>query len=1028
MRQNTRANRFDANYCVVCYSITGIKPFVQRACNSATLPFQFEALNMNRNGSTGSLDGFEGFSSDEDDFDDQASSPSPETSPTWQPKGGGIKRSARRMSGNYGFSGSFTGIRTDSTSENSFEYNPFASPTKSSVPTGGGLSRTDSLTAGQRQILQRQLQNEAAALEEEAARLEREVLELANASPVTESSKRIRKFGSLRRDTYGTARNTVIEEEPNTNEQSATKDASWSEDDDSFSDDDATPVEDDDDTETEDGDDEEDDGSGSNTKRCCDECDELKSKGWSDPAIDEELWFCEDCWNAYNEDGLIKDQVITDDEQDEEEDDQFESNDGGDATLGVQMRRRAPSGKAIPLKYLGCAFATVATLKAATGAFKDVQAPEIAAFAQDATFQIEIDLVKVNSLEGESLYAVAAANIERATQIPEEPQTTVAIFSRDPNLNFMVCHLVTARDKESATKVVDRIDELVRATQNQVHRQSMSMSSGGGGGARRQSIRYANKTAVAAPTESGGHRRAYSFARHQKVARKTSKEIVPEGASSVDLSKPIGLFKCTYLGNVGSKQETGHDAATAAINKFVEMNLLKGSKPTDGALAITLSGFDVIDMTSSEVLAGVTIQNVSFVSVVDSKKILAPLKTLNIKGWNQPLLVVIRNKSMQKGKRIPICELISLGKGASAPTVLKLLKGAAASAATRHANRRNAFDADPNTDDSEEIFLGDDVVEIPRQDLDCQRVLGKGEYGEVFLAKYKKNEVAVKLAKPHVSLKDAGAFLGEAEIMAPLKHPNILELLGVAVRQKPWLIVLEYCDNGDLKDLLKSLARRDPPVKLTNLEQMYISYQIAAACEYIHEKRLIHMDIAARNCLIQGESKVKVADFGVAQSYDDGKDTWLQTVNMKLPGRWLAPETLTYSTYSEGSDCWAFGTTMWEIASYGELPFKNITLSNIKDHINAGGRNEQPPGCDDDFYALIMTCWCAKRRERPKFSQLVSRLKAAGSTWASRGQDLRDIGVVAASAKGKMPKSRVAWVSTGTGYNAESNSDEEDDV
>ena len=55
---------------------------------------------------------------------------------------------------------------------------------------------------------------------------------------------------------------------------------------------------------------------------------------------------------------------------------------------------------------------------------------------------------------------------------------------------------------------------------------------------------------------------------------------------------------------------------------------------------------------------------------------------------------------------------------------------------------------------------------------------------------------------------------------------------------------------------------------------------------------------------------------------DKGKNHWQQTVNMKLPGRWLAPEALQISIYSAASDCWAFGTTMWEIASYGQLPFK----------------------------------------------------------------------------------------------------------
>lgn len=66
---------------------------------------------------------------------------------------------------------------------------------------------------------------------------------------------------------------------------------------------------------------------------------------------------------------------------------------------------------------------------------------------------------------------------------------------------------------------------------------------------------------------------------------------------------------------------------------------------------------------------------------------------------------------------------------------------------------------------------------------------------------------------------------------------------------------------GDLAEILKSCRRLSNPVKFTNVEQLYCSYQVAAALDYISSKRLIHLDVAARNCLVQNNTRIKVADF-----------------------------------------------------------------------------------------------------------------------------------------------------------------------
>lgn len=58
--------------------------------------------------------------------------------------------------------------------------------------------------------------------------------------------------------------------------------------------------------------------------------------------------------------------------------------------------------------------------------------------------------------------------------------------------------------------------------------------------------------------------------------------------------------------------------------------------------------------------------------------------------------------------------------------------------------------------------------------------------------------VAVKMVKGAATLEDSEEFLGELEMMAPLRHPNVNQLVGVSLRQQPWLAVLDFCPFGDV--------------------------------------------------------------------------------------------------------------------------------------------------------------------------------------------------------------------------------------
>ena len=154
-------------------------------------------------------------------------------------------------------------------------------------------------------------------------------------------------------------------------------------------------------------------------------------------------------------------------------------------------------------------------------------------------------------------------------------------------------------------------------------------------------------------------------------------------------------------------------------------------------------------------------------------------------------------------------------------------------------------------------------------------------------------------------------------------------LAGVAVQQAPWLAVLEFCEYGDLRSVVRGCAQNR--IRLTTEEQTSLGCQLAAGMAHLTAQRLVHMDLAARNCLLARHNIVKVADFGLTRRLDPGKPFLRLRETLKLPIRWLAVEALDQFVFGEASDCWSFGVLMWEVLSYGDTPYVS-SVRSLSDH------------------------------------------------------------------------------------------------
>ncbi|XP_029356257.1 tyrosine-protein kinase ABL2 isoform X1 [Echeneis naucrates] len=257
-----------------------------------------------------------------------------------------------------------------------------------------------------------------------------------------------------------------------------------------------------------------------------------------------------------------------------------------------------------------------------------------------------------------------------------------------------------------------------------------------------------------------------------------------------------------------------------------------------------------------------------------------------------------------------------------------------------------------------------DKWEMERTDITMKHKLGGGQYGEVYVGVWKKYSLTVAVKTLKEDTMEVEEFLKEAAVMKEVKHPNLVQLLGVCTLEPPFYIVTEYMPHGNLLDYLRECDKEE----VNAVVLLYMATQISSAMEYLEKKNFIHRDLAARNCLVGENHVVKVADFGLSRLMTG--DTYTAHAGAKFPIKWTAPESLAYNTFSIKSDVWAFGVLLWEIATYGMSPYPGIDLSQVYDLLEKGYRMEQPEGCPPKVYELMRACWQWSPLDRPSFAEI----------------------------------------------------------
>ncbi|XP_012151673.1 tyrosine-protein kinase-like otk isoform X1 [Megachile rotundata] len=282
-----------------------------------------------------------------------------------------------------------------------------------------------------------------------------------------------------------------------------------------------------------------------------------------------------------------------------------------------------------------------------------------------------------------------------------------------------------------------------------------------------------------------------------------------------------------------------------------------------------------------------------------------------------------------------------------------------------------------------------DKIAVSRDNLKELKPLGRGEFGEIYATKYQVDgdKESLVMVKSLTNTKDETAlqeFKRHLDLLHKLSHENVVKLIGLCREEEPDYMILEYTDWGDLKQFLIA-SRKDnnssptqetkPPraPQLSVAQILSLSNQAAKGLKHLADSRLVHKDIAARNCLIASNLTIKISF--PCMTKEPYQQEYTKHRNQVIPLRWLPYEAVYEDEYSTKSDVYSFSCLVWEMFHQGELPFNKMNdesvLTALKSQSLAWKPHKAAPPALQELQAQ---CWSNDPRDRPTFDEVVLKI------------------------------------------------------
>jgi putative methionine-R-sulfoxide reductase with GAF domain len=246
----------------------------------------------------------------------------------------------------------------------------------------------------------------------------------------------------------------------------------------------------------------------------------------------------------------------------------------------------------------------------------------------------------------------------------------------------------------------------------------------------------------------------------------------------------------------------------------------------------------------------------------------------------------------------------------------------------------------------------------PLPGYELLEVLGRGGMGVVYKARHLdlNRIVAVKmvLAGGHAGPNDLARFRNEAEAVARLQHPNIVQVYDVGdYRGQPYM-ALEFVDGN----LYRKLAFTPQPAR----QAAQWVESLARAVHHAHQRGIVHRDLKLANILLSNDGSLKISDFGIAKMVQEHGPGQTQTGAVLGTPNYMAPEQAEGKIHQIGpaTDVYGLGGILYEMLT-GKPPFRGRTTSEILDQVRTQdptplARLDPPIEAPHDLETICLRC------------------------------------------------------------------------
>ncbi|MDQ2984541.1 MAG: protein kinase [Actinomycetota bacterium] len=215
---------------------------------------------------------------------------------------------------------------------------------------------------------------------------------------------------------------------------------------------------------------------------------------------------------------------------------------------------------------------------------------------------------------------------------------------------------------------------------------------------------------------------------------------------------------------------------------------------------------------------------------------------------------------------------------------------------------------------------------------EIRELVGTGGMSAVYLAHDRLLERKVALKILHGELAEdqdyVERFRREARAVAQLSHPNIVTVIDRLEQDGRQLIVFEYVEGENLKDLVE----REGPLPVRGAIE--ITLQVGGGLAFAHGHGLVHRDVKPHNVLLDGGGRAKVTDFGIARSLDVDDAATTGAGRIAGTSHYIAPEQAHGKEVSEQTDVYSLGAVLYEVLT-GDVPFPGENFVSVAmRHVN----------------------------------------------------------------------------------------------